>query len=49
MQPLADLRLALTLTARALGPLAGGVARLGWDAVRGGQPAARRAHGAPGC
>ncbi|MGV3492317.1 MAG: DUF2917 domain-containing protein [Ramlibacter sp.] len=49
MQPLADLRLALALTARALGQLAGGVARLAWDVVRGGQPAARRPHGAPGC
>lgn len=50
MQPLADLRLALALTGRALGQLAGGLVRLAWDAVRGGaQPAARRATGAPGC
>lgn len=51
VQPLADLRLALGLALRALGQLTGGLARLGWDVLRGGQRGLppRRAHGAPGC
>jgi hypothetical protein len=50
LQPLADLRLALGLTGRALGQLAAGVGRLAWDALRGGGRAlpGRRPHGAPG-
>ena len=47
LQPLADLRLALALTGRALGQLAHGVARLAWAALRGGT-AGRRPHGALG-
>lgn len=52
MQPLADLRAALALGVRALGQLAGGVARLAWDLARiavGARPwPARGAHGATG-
>jgi len=50
LQPLADLRLALGLGGRALGRLVAGVARLGWDALRGGGRGlpGRRPHGAPG-
>jgi hypothetical protein len=47
LQPLADLRLALALTGRALGQLATGLGRLAWAALRGGT-AARRPHGALG-
>ncbi len=43
----ADLRLALALVLRALGGLASGLARLAWQALRGGAPD-RRAHGAAG-
>jgi hypothetical protein len=50
LQPLADLRMAVALGLRALGQLAGGVAHLAWDVVRGGSrnPTCRRPHGAPG-
>lgn len=48
MQPLADLRLALALTAHALGQLATGVGRLAVDAVRPRQPACGRAPCTPG-
>jgi hypothetical protein len=50
LQPLADLRTAVGLGLRALGQLAGGVAHLAWDVVRGGSRSlpARRCHGAPG-
>lgn len=52
MQPLADLRAALALGGRALGQLAGGMARLAWDLARIAVGArswpARGAHGAPG-
>ena len=50
VQPLADLRMALGLALRALGQLAGGLARLAWDVARGGaRPLpGRRPHGAPG-
>jgi hypothetical protein len=50
LQPLADLRAAVGLGLRALGQLAGGVAHLAWDLVRGGSRGlpGRRPHGAPG-
>ena len=50
LQPLADLRMAVALGLRALGQLAGGMAHLAWDVVRGGSRdlPSRRAHGAPG-
>lgn len=50
LQPLADLRAAGGLGLRALGQLAGGLAHLAWDVVRGGSRnvACRRPHGAPG-
>jgi hypothetical protein len=50
LQPLADLRAAVALGLRALGQLAGGVAHLAWDVVRGfsRNPSCRRPHGAPG-
>ena len=48
VQPLADLRMAVGMGLRALGQLAGGVARLGWQAVRGSSVGSRRPHGAIG-
>jgi hypothetical protein len=50
LQPLADLRMALVLGLRALGQLAGGLGRLAWDVVRGGNRGlpGRGPHGAPG-
>jgi hypothetical protein len=50
LQPLADLRLAVAMGLRALGQLAGGVAQLAWDMVRGPgrNLPGRRPHGAPG-
>jgi hypothetical protein len=48
VQPLADLRTAVGMGLRALGQLAGGVARLGWQVVGGGSIGSRRPHGAIG-
>jgi hypothetical protein len=50
LQPLADLRLALGLGGRALGQMAGGMARLAWDMLRGGSRGlpGRRPHGCAG-
>lgn len=50
LQPLADLRAALGLGLRALGQLAGGLAHLAWELLRGGRRGVpgRRPHGAPG-
>lgn len=42
LQPLADLRLAMSLAMRAIGRLAGGVVRLGWDLLRPGGSAPAR-------
>jgi hypothetical protein len=51
VQPLADLRMALALALRATGQLAGGLARLAWQVMRGGDRGlgSRRAHGATSC
>ena len=48
VQPLADLRMAFGLALRAAGQLAAGLARLAWEAARGGSRGVggRRAHGA---
>jgi hypothetical protein len=50
VQPLADLRMAVRLAVRALGRLAGGLAHLAWDSLRGGGHGlpGRRPHGAAG-
>jgi hypothetical protein len=37
LQPLADLRMAFAIALRAMGQLAAGLARLAWDAARGGR------------
>jgi hypothetical protein len=37
LQPLADLRMAFAIALRATGQLAAGLARLAWDAARGGR------------
>ena len=44
LQPLADLRMAAGIALRAIGQLAGGIVRLGWQLVRPGSAAAARRH-----
>lgn len=44
LQPLADLRMAFAIALRAAGQLAAGLARLAWDAARGGRRLSARAH-----
>jgi hypothetical protein len=48
VQPLADLRLAVRMSLRALGQLAAGVGRLAWQVLRGGSVPGHRPHGATG-
>jgi hypothetical protein len=45
LQPLSDLRVAASLAMRAMGQLAGGVVRLGWDLLRPGGAAPARCDG----